>query len=600
MKKIILGLMLLTTTGLQAQIPMWVIHPNYDKIKPLNSGNYVVSKNGKQGMLNAQEKEILPIKYDKVDFFSGDMGLLYSDSKFVGYTNDKGEVKDVANMGYKTHILDRFSDGYLAVKNPSGYYYLSSKSDTPIGPYSEACPFSEGYAWVKVPSSAKHVLDGNFTFDVLSADTGKPTTLALGDYDKEDIDFISSSSNGKCIIVLKKRFFEYNYRTETLTPLSTDGDPDNKKSRVTANERPVNVNYEGDRFSIQFKQGHMTFDPLMRLTGITYSGQPTQTFEVPQPPVLTMQSAISPATFEGTPLLGLKYLGKDVLSAQFDAVDRRWDDYALVKQNGRYGVVKFDPSHTCRFTLNGNKNIGFEHRSINTDIKVTCPPYMQLKLMTLSCLDDNCTVSIDTRKENTNVETATLSYDCTMEIPEEIGLEQTKKKARFAINYDGLKFVPAEIPFNTWYINNYTVQLLSHQLSGNVLTAELRVTNTGQHDGVNYFRDVNIEAEDSVVCSFSKVTEEMYTAHLSDFKDNIVRFSVDITEDGCPTISYPFSINVRNNSSVTVEKGREKDKESESAEPKQPVMQSKASVKRKNTSKSKSTPKKEEKKIILK
>ena len=99
MKKIILGLMLLTTTGLQAQIPMWVIHPNYDKIKPLNSGNYVVSKNGKQGMLNAQEKEILPIKYDKVDFFSGDMGLLYSDSKFVGYTNDKGEVKDVANMG---------------------------------------------------------------------------------------------------------------------------------------------------------------------------------------------------------------------------------------------------------------------------------------------------------------------------------------------------------------------------------------------------------------------------------------------------------------------------------------------------------------------
>ena len=592
MKKIVLGLMLLTATSLQAQIPMWAIHPNYDKIKPLNSGNYVVSKNGKQGMLNAQEKEILPIKYDKIDFFNGDMGLLYNDNKFVGYTNDQGQVKDVAGMGYKTVCLDRFSDGYLAVSNTSGYYYLSDKSDNPLGPYTYAYPFSEGYAWVKVPKSPKHVLDGGYTFDVLSADNGQPATLALGEYDKEDIDFISTSSNGKCIIVLKKRFFEYNYKTETLTPLALDNDPDNKKTRVMANERPVNVKFEGDRFSIQFKQGYMTFDPMMRLTSITYTGQPTQTFEVPQPPVMTMQSAISIATYEGTQLLGLKYLGKDVLSAQFEVVDRRWDDYALVKQNGRYGVVKFDPSHTCRFTLNGNKNIGFEHKTVNTDIKVTCPPYMQLPLMTLSSLDKTCTISIDTRKENTNVETATLSYDCTMEIPEETGLEQTKSKVRFAINYDGLKFVPAEITFNTWYINNYTVQLLSHQLNGNVLTAELRVSNTGQHDGLNYFRDVNIEAEDSVICSFNKLTEELYSAHLSEFKENIVRFSVDITEDGCPTISYPFSINVKGNAIVAT---KEKEKDDETTEPK--VVQSKASVKRKGN-KPKSTTKKE--KIILK
>jgi len=589
MKKIVLGLMLLTASSMQAQIPMWAIHPNYDKIKPLNSGNYVVSKNGKQGMLDAQEKEILPIKYDKIDFFNGDMGLLYNDNKLVGYTNDQGKVTDVTGMQYKTVCLDRFSDGYLAVSNTSGYYYLSNKSETPIGPFTYAYPFSEGYAWVKMPKSTKHVLDGGYTFDVLSADNGQPATLALGEYEKEDIDFISTSSNGKCIIVLKKRFFEYNYKTETLTPLSIDNDLD-KKNRVMANERPVKVNFEGDRFSIQFKQGHMTFDPMMRLTSITYSGQPTQNFEVPEPPVMTMQSAISIATYEDTQLLGLKYLGKDVLSAQFDVVDRRWDDFALVKQNGRYGVVKFDPSHTCRFTLNGNKNIGFEHKTVNTDIKVTCPPYMQLPLMTLSSLDKTCAISIDTRKENTNVETATLSYDCTMEIPEETGLDQTKSKVRFAINYDGLKFVPAEIVFNTWYINKYTVQLLSHQLNGNMLTAELRVSNTGQNDGINYFRDVNIEAEDSVICSFTKVTEELYSAHLSEFKENTVRFSVDITEDGCPTISYPFSINVRGNTVVAV---KEREKNSETTEPK--VVQSSASVKR---NKQKPAPKKE--KIILK
>ena len=68
MRKMILGLMLLTGISLQAQIASWVLHPTYDKIKPLNNGNYVVSKNGRQGMVNAQEQEILPIQYDKVEY----------------------------------------------------------------------------------------------------------------------------------------------------------------------------------------------------------------------------------------------------------------------------------------------------------------------------------------------------------------------------------------------------------------------------------------------------------------------------------------------------------------------------------------------------
>jgi hypothetical protein len=590
MRKFFLGLMLLSGFSLQAQIPMWALHPTYDRIKPLNNGNFVVSKNGRQGIVSAQEKEILPIKYDKIEFFNGDMGLLYNDNRFVGYTNDQGEVNDVTDMGYKTYILDRFSDGYLAVKSASGYYYLSPKTVMPLGPYTEACPFSEGYAWVKVPKSAKHVLDGNYTFDVLSAQTGKPATLMLDGYGKDDIDFISTSSNHRCIIVLKKRFYEYNYNTETLTPLSTDPDGD-ERGRVMANERPVKVNYEGDRFSIQCKQGYLTFDPLMRLTGITYNGQPTRIFEVPQPPVVTMQSPITPASFEGTPLLGMKYLGKDVLSAQFEAIDRRWDDYALVKLNGRYGVVKFDPKHSCRFTLNGNKSIGFEHKTINSDIKVICPPFMQLPLMSLTSLDKTCAVSIDTRQESSNVETAVLSYDCTLQLPEKIGLNQTKATAKFAINYDGLTFTPAEIPFNAWYINNYTVQLRSHQYQNEELTAEFQVTNSGQHDGMNYFRVVSIEAEDeSIVCTLNKVTEEIYTASFTGMTENTVRFTVNITEDGCPTIPYPFTVNLKGNIAVA---GKEDDEPAES----KPVV---TQPRRKPVSKPKPTPKKEDKKFILK
>ena len=367
-------------------------------------------------------------------------------------------------------------------------------------------------------------------------------------------------------------------------PLSTD-DYDDNTSRVMANERPVKVNFEGDRFIIHFKQGYMTFNNLMQLTGITYNGQPTRTFDVPEPPVLTVSSPISITTSEGTKLLGLKHLGKDVLAAQFEAVERRWDDLALVKMNGRYGVVRIDPNHSCRFTLNGNKSIPFEHKTVNTEIRAICPPFMQLPLMTLSSLDNSCTVGIDTRQEISNVETAILSYECTLQIPDNIGLGQTKANARIAINYDGLKFTPAEIPYNAWYIRNYTVELLSHQLNGDELTAEIQVNRTNQNDDTNYFRNVSIEAEDSVECSFSKLSEDRYTAIMHGFTQNTVRFNVFITEDGCPTISYPFSIPVRGNASSAA-RGNER--------------RSDTPVRQKPVSKPKPTPKKEEKKFILK
>ncbi len=549
MNKIILSLLLLIAANLRAQIPTWVLHPSYDAVKPLRSGYFVITKNGKQGILNGQEKEVVPIKYDKIDFFNNDTGLLYNNDHFVGYVSNNGVVKDVEDKNFKPVCLNRFSNGYLAVSNITGYYYLSEKNDTPLGPFTYAYPFSEGYAWVRVPKSAKHILDGSYTFDVLSAETGTSAQLALGNYDKDDIDFISTSSNGKCIIVLKKRFYEYDYKSETLTPLSTDNNPENKSSRVTALERPVAYTAEGDRFRIQFKQGSMTFDPMMRLTSISYTGQPTQTFEVPQPEVITYESPIVPITFNDTKLLGLKYLNKDVLAAQFEEVTRRWDDFALVKQNGKYGVLQFDPKHTCRLILNENKDIGFEHKMTTADIKVICPPYMQLPLMTLSSLDKNCTINIDTRQENSNIETSALSYNCMMEIPKNLGIKKMASSASFAINYDGLKFTPTVIPFNTWYINNYTVQLLSHQLNGQVLTADILVKNTGQNNEGNYF-EVSIQTSDSTVCEFNKVTEELYSARLSEFTENTVNFSVEITEDGCPPLSYPFSVNVKGNAST--------------------------------------------------
>lgn len=582
MKNIVLAALLFMTTSAGAQVPRWVLHPKYDNVEMLGNGFYLVTNNGRTGVMNASEKEVVPLQYDKVSPFNTHYALVYKDGRFVGYMSDQGRVKEFPAGQYQVAEQPSFYDGYLVVSNINGYFYLRASNDEVIGPFTGAMPFTEGYAVVKVPNNPKKVLGGDYTIQVLSAKTGKLERLNLGEYDTDDVDFISGVSNGKSIIVLKKRFHEYDFSKGTLTPIHIDGNIANKKSRVMANERPVQVMSGENGFLVQFKTGQMTFDPLMRLTSIEYVGQGKKGVDVPEVAKEEKKSPIQSKAFPGTDLLGLNYNGKEILSAQFEKVSALWGNEAQVMTGGKYGILSVDPDHSCRFVLNDNMAIGFEHKTATTNIKAVCPPYMKPSLMTLNSEDENCHINIDTRKENTNVETAVLSYQCSMDIPEEIGLDKSSTNTKFALNYDGLKLTAKVLPFDTWYVNNYTVQIMKHNIEGSVLNAEILVNN-GAMGGKNFFRDVQVEAEDSVVCNLTKITEEMYQARFYGWKDGTLRFSVDITEDGCPTLSYARSI--------AINTGKKTGKSEEEA----PVV-AQAKIKRK--AKARPAAKKEEKKVI--
>ena len=582
MKNIVLAALLFMTTSAGAQVPRWVLHPKYDNIEMLGNGFYLVTNNGRTGVMNASEKEVVPLQYDKVSPFNTHYALVYKDGRFVGYMSDQGRVKEFPAGQYQVAEQPSFYDGYLVVSNINGYFYLRASDDEVIGPFTGAMPFTEGYAVVKVPNNPKKVLGGDYTIQVLSAKTGKLERLNLGEYDTDDVDFISGVSNGKSIIVLKKRFHEYDFSKGTLTPIHIDGNIANKKSRVMANERPVQVMSSENGFLVQFKTGQMTFDPLMRLTSIEYVGQGKKGVDVPEVTKEEKKSPIQSKAFPGTDLLGLNYNGKEILSAQFEKVSALWGNEAQVMTGGKYGILSVDPDHSCRFVLNDNMAIGFEHKTATTNIKAVCPPYMKPSLMTLNSEDENCHINIDTRKENTNVETAVLSYQCSMDIPEEIGLDKSSTNTKFALNYDGLKLTAKVLPFDTWYVNNYTVQIMKHNIEGSVLNAEILVNN-GAMGGKNFFRDVQVEAEDSVVCNLTKITEEMYQARFYGWKDGTLRFSVDITEDGCPTLSYARSI--------AINTGKKTGKSEEEA----PVV-AQAKIKRK--AKARPAARKEEKKVI--
>ena len=585
-RKILFLALLIPAVSLRAQIPHWAIHPEYSSIRLLGNGRYVVFQNGKYGMLDADEQVVVPLKYDNISAFSSHTALLYQGGRFVAIVNDRGKVIEMTTKDYCPLEGCLFSDGYLPVRNNSGYYFIKAETGESIGPFSDEMPFHEGYAVVREPKSLKHIFDGSSVLKCLSAETGKTITISFDKSDDEDLDFISSASNGKSIVVIKKRVFEYDYKSGTITPLSTDG-TENKKSRVFVTERPVVPMKTETGYVIQLKQGSMTFDSQLRLNGIQYNGQEPKAYEPPTEIKPEPVSSFKCIAYAETELLGLQYKGKEFLPAQFEKVGYLLGNDALVMVDGKYGVVTVDTKNSCKYMLNDNLDIGFEHKAINTNVKVVCPPYMKLPLMSLTSFDENCRINTDTRKETSNVESVVLSYECTLSIPEKIGLERSPCYATLGLNYDGLRYLPQEISFNTWYVNNYVVELPRHQLTNQTLDVDVLVKNaTGGAQA--FFKDVSIEAEDSVSCNITKITEELYNARLFGWKSDKVFFNIDVTEDGCPTITYGFSLDVKTHN--------EKAAQAESVVVEKPVAQAKVKRAPKKTY---TAPKKEEKKKFV-
>ena len=251
-------------------------------------------------------------------------------------------------------------------------------------------------------------------------------------------------------------------------------------------------------------------------------------------------------TYYDSPLLGLSYDNKEILPAQFESVKEVIGNEAIVKSNGKYGAVKIEDKEQYQLILNDNVDIGFEHKTAMAKLKAVCPPFMIPSLVLLSSEDGNCQINVETRAENKNIESSTLTYDCTLTIPDEIDLNLTPANVSIGMVYDGLKYVSRTIKYNAWYINNYSVEIVRHPVSNSILNIDVIVRNSNSNNR-NYFKTVSLETNDSIISTISKVTEELYAVKIYGWKSNVINFDINVMEDGCPTLEYPFRFEVRNN-----------------------------------------------------
>ena len=524
-----------------AQLAKWLVQPNYDHIELLDCGLIKVKNGRKIGLLNSKGEELLkPIRYDSITTFNENYALLYEEGKFTAFVNMDGIITDVSTKGYTVPANAQFfSSGHLMVIDTDNRYnFINTKGEKKHGPYASAQPFFDGFAAVK--SYVDIIKKPDETINQYIKAGGSPATLP--DTNADDVSFLSSFHKNKALAVIKKTFYkvESNGGILSMTPLSVDSTT-NKKSHVVAASKEITPLLSNGQYMVGAKNGKFTFDGLMRLKLMELMGNDPKEIDLSNEQVKKKPSSFSPIR-EGK-LYGLNYRGKMVLPAQFEQITAISGPMAVVSTGNGYGVLTIDEDATIRFKMNNNENIGFIHRSYETDLAVILPSFIKCQSAIVTSKSDDCDIQIETRTEKENVEGNTIGYKCRLNIPQDLTDLLSKHNYQFAVRYEGLNSVDYNVSINEWYVKSYEVQLKKSSMTiskKDSVMVEFDLVKTRDEE-TTYYKEVSLESPDyGKPLYLNKITEDHFSFNVSGVDNETVTFAVKITEVGCPPIIYPF------------------------------------------------------------
>lgn len=542
--KIFIGALLAClSSSVDAQIAKWLVRPTYDHIE-MNDGRLLkVVSNGRIGLINKDGKEVLPTEFDSITSFKEDRALLFKNGVFYGITDPQGRVISLQHKGYKLcHGANHYYSGLLLVTLNQQFFFLNKEGEQTYGPYADAYPFFDGHACVK--SYVDYRKKPNETFyDCINTD-GVP--FRLEGYDKEDINFMSSFNGGKAVIVIKKRFYIINAKNYKLTPISTDSTT-NKKSLVVSESKEMQVHKNEEGYLALAKNGKFFFDHFMRLKFVKLLGNDPIAIDFPTEKKRTFTSSFGKTNNNNQS--GLTFEGKVLLPPQFEDVLHMEDVLAIVKIDGKCGVITVDKDNSFLFKLNNNENIGFNHQFYDAKLTALMPPYIKCASATVTSHSKDCEIQIESRTESENVERNTLGYNCHLSIPSDLTDTLTTHDYFYSLKYDGLLSIPHKVTISEWYVKYYEVKLSNTNFTissaSDTISVEFDLikTDVARNDESNYFKNIEIVASNfSEQPILNKITENHYSFQISGINQERINFSVRITEVGCPSIEYPFEM----------------------------------------------------------
>lgn len=546
-KNLLMFLSLSCFLSAHAQIAKWHVKPDYDNIEVLENGYFKVLLNGHFGLLDKNGVAVLPVEYDEMTPFHEDRTLLYKNGKFSAVMDVYGNVIDLSGKNYVPLPNAKcFNSGYLLVKKGSEYFYLDVAGKEAFGPFTDAYPYSEGYACVRVKTNP--VKDPSLLNYELIDLEGKPAFFNAEE--RAGIQFLSSLRDGRALLVSKGKFYWFDSASGQMEQISTDGTT-NKKSIVVAYDgKTPNVTHATDYIQVTAKGAVFVFDKSLRMTRFEMTGNEKVVYSE-KPKEDRYYTTYFDKTFYDQKY-GLVFKGQRLLPPQFDEILHMEGRYAVVRtRDDKCGVITVDEDNSFVFKLNDNEPIDFRHKYYNPKLTVLMPPYIKCSDAIVTSYSRDCEIIVERRVEIENIERNALEYTCRLSIPKELTDTVSTHQYQFVLKYDGLRSEVNTVNVDEWYVKYYDVSLANTNTNFNITSPsdtinvefDVIMTEAARNDDRYYHKTVNVTSPDlgyEPVCI--KINENRHSFQIHGVEEGRVRFYVNITEDGCPSIVYPFEM----------------------------------------------------------
>ncbi len=343
-----------------AQTVLWQIEPQYTSAEIWNENIIRVSDGTQYGLIRFDGTIILPCEYETVAAYCEGYSVVMNSEQLVATVDSKGKVAELADKNYRTSKeYPYFSEGVLPVMNETGKWGYITPTGAPIIDFRfySALPFSHGVASVRYPDSRR---GGGGYFTHIDS-KGSIRHLNLSHFRSTDkIVFASSFSKTEkglpvALVLISDTWSFRDLKGNKVGGMSFEGLP----SRLDKNMK-INNNYE------------LMFNDRWEL--VTYrdvKGNQELKFTSPH----KLDKEVTPTSqyiSSGVNKNEIIYNGNAFLSTTFEEVVPLNNSYALVKQSGKYGLIKVDPNG--RIDVEIPENIQAHHHTpINVPMRINVP-----------------------------------------------------------------------------------------------------------------------------------------------------------------------------------------------------------------------------------
>lgn len=552
MKKILLCLMLFWSYVISdAQMAKWLIPPLHDKISLVAGIDAVLTDSaGIKTVWTFSGKRLLTSKDDLFPFREGrSLALKRGTDSIATIYKENGESISISGCSV-AHSYPYYSNGKLLVLQGDDYKFIDINGAYLPGNYTSAYPYFHDYAACDKYLNMEKKKD---ILHMLLDNNGRPCIFSFQGkvFNADDVQFVSSVNDENIsIIVIKQRVYFYNAKKQELTPIMIKDvlSPNLKEqAKITSDISQCFLQNADSTYTLTAKCGKsdvvsIDFDTMKRPQRIKRNDVEHYYRKIKED--VRVRNTELKMSKEGG-LIGLCWNNdKEILPPQFEEIISCFDNKALVKTEGKVGMLEILKDESFKLKMNKGDDIAFRHQKFETCIRADFPTFLNANKVNIE-INNQTGCDIDkTSKESKNTENGNyVQYNCVLNIPQDLPDELTTIEYPVTIMYEGIKSPTIPFKINAWHYKYFVVDIDDTQTTLENGTVSFVFNINAERiasDGV-YPTTVNI-LTDSLTYEYEKMSEVRHKCKVYSLKEGVNNIVVQILEQGCPPASFPFEV----------------------------------------------------------